>query len=56
MPPPRHIYASSVSRRQRRRWRRQHSLAWMTGAVAVAATASVGAAASLGLLQVFGVQ
>jgi uncharacterized membrane protein len=53
MPPPRHIYASSVSRRQRRRWRRQHSPAWVL--TAVAATAGIGAAATLGLLQVLGV-
>ncbi|MGZ8649531.1 MAG: hypothetical protein ACXW08_13020 [Solirubrobacteraceae bacterium] len=53
MPPPRHIYASSVSRRQRRRWRRQHSPVWMLGAIA--GTASFGAAAMLGLLQVLGV-
>jgi cytochrome c oxidase assembly factor CtaG len=55
MPPPRHIYASTVSRRQRRRWRRQRSPLWMLGAVAIAGTASFGAAATLGLLQVLGV-
>ncbi|MDP9223039.1 MAG: hypothetical protein M3P18_04150 [Actinomycetota bacterium] len=47
MPPPRQIYTSSVSRRHR--WR--HPPAWLLAA----ATATLGTAAALGLLQALGV-